>query len=114
MSEDTPRMTEALADALRSASDVAVTVTTFDFGATAGARYRPPLVICPHALPPQAVPARLQITTLFEVPLTVAANCIWPLGCTCTVVGVKETDTEARAAAGLRIARTKIHTTLKT
>jgi len=31
-------MTDALADAVRSASDVAVTVTTFDFGAVAGAK----------------------------------------------------------------------------
>jgi len=44
-SEDEPRMTEALADAVRSASDVAVTAITFEAGAVAGARYRPPLVI---------------------------------------------------------------------
>jgi hypothetical protein len=37
-SEDEPRMTEALADAVRSASDVAVTAITFEVGAVAGAR----------------------------------------------------------------------------
>jgi hypothetical protein len=78
MSEVEPRITEALADAVRSASDVAVTVTTFDAGGVAGARYKPPLVICPHAMPLQAVPVRLQMTTLLEVPLTTAVNCVWP------------------------------------
>jgi hypothetical protein len=38
MSEEDPTITAALADAERSARDVAVTVTTFELGATAGAR----------------------------------------------------------------------------
>lgn len=37
-SEDDPMMTAALTAAERSAREVAVTVTTLDFGATAGAR----------------------------------------------------------------------------
>jgi hypothetical protein len=44
-SEDDPRMTEALAEAERSSSAVAVTAIAFDAGAVAGARYSPVLVI---------------------------------------------------------------------
>src|ERR1035437_4903402 len=91
-----PRITDALPDAVRSASDVAVTVMTFDVGAFAGALYKPPLLICPHSLPVQLMPLRLQITTLFEVPLTVAENCNCPPAGTCTVAGVTETDIDAR------------------
>jgi hypothetical protein len=76
MSEVEPRITEALADAVRSAKEVAVTVTTFDVGAVAGARYKPPLEIWPHVFPLQLVPLKLQITTLLEVPLTTAVNCV--------------------------------------
>ena len=77
-SEAAPRMTEELADALRSASEVAVTVITFDAGAVAGARYKPVSEIWPHTIPVQLVPERPQITTLLEVPLTTAVNCSWP------------------------------------
>ena len=80
ISELAPRMAAALADAERSARDVAVTVITFDCGAVAGAVYNPVLVICPQPLPVQVVPVRLQITTLFDVPLTVALNCACPPG----------------------------------
>jgi hypothetical protein len=73
-SEVEPKITDALADAERSASDVAVTVITFDGGAVAGARYKPPPEIWPHVFPLQFMPFKLQITTLLEVPPTVAVN----------------------------------------
>jgi hypothetical protein len=76
MSEVEPRMIDALAEAVRSASEVAVTVITFDAGAVAGAEYTPPLEIWPHTFPLQLVPLKFQITTLLEVPLTVAVNCV--------------------------------------
>jgi len=80
ISEVAPRITAALADAERSASDVAVTVITFDCGAVAGAIYNPVFVICPQVMPVQEVPLRDQITTLFDVPLTVVVNCVCPPG----------------------------------
>ena len=95
-SDEEPRITDALPEEVRSARDVAVTVITFDAGAVAGALYTPPLLICPHSLPPQLTPPRFQITTLLEVPLTVAVNCAFPPVGTCTVVGVTETVIEAR------------------
>jgi hypothetical protein len=112
-SEVEPRIAEALADAVRSASEVAVTVTTFDVGVVAGATYSPALLIWPHVLPLQDGPARLQITTLFEVPLTTAVNCALPPGFTCTVLGVSETDTDAQVAAGLTPAKNRRHATFK-
>jgi hypothetical protein len=75
-------MTEALPDAVKSARDVAVIVMTFDCGALAGAKYTPVLVIWPQALPLHVVPLRLQMTTLFEVPVTVGTNWAWPPGWT--------------------------------
>jgi hypothetical protein len=113
ISEVEPRMTAALAEAVRSASDVAVTVMTVDAGAVAGARYNPSLVIWPHAIPLQVVPARLQRTTPFEVPLTRAVNWVWPPGCTCTLVGVSETDTDAKVTAGHTTTASKIDATFK-
>jgi hypothetical protein len=77
-SEAAPRMTEALADTDRSARAVAVTVITFDAGGDEGAIYRPSLVIWPQTIPVQFVPLRPQITTLLEVPLTTALNCVCP------------------------------------
>ena len=111
-SEVEPRMMDALAEAVRSASEVAVTVMTFDAGAVAGAKYKPSLVIWPQALPLQFVPFKLQMTTLLEVPLTVAVNCVWPPSGTCTVAGASETDTEARVAAGKIMLASNNHATL--
>lgn len=70
-------------DWLKSASDVAIAVTIGGLGADGGARYRPPDVICPQAFPLHPVPARLQITTLLVVPVTVAVSCTCPPGFTC-------------------------------
>lgn len=80
MSELAPRITAALADTERSANEVAVTVITFDCGVLAGAIYSPVLVICPQVIPEQLVPLRAQTTTLLDVPLTVAVNCVCPPG----------------------------------
>ena len=70
-------------------------------------------MICPQVMPLQLIPARLQRTTLLEVPLTTAVNCVWPPGCTCTVVGESETETDAEATAGktkaMRIAHTNFN-----
>jgi hypothetical protein len=93
-------MTEALAEAVRSASDVAVTATTFDVGIFAGAEYNPPLLIWPQVIPLQEEPVRLQTTTLFVVPLTTAVNCALPPASTCTTLGVSETDTDAQVTTG--------------
>jgi hypothetical protein len=114
ISEVEPNITAALAEAVRSASDVAVTVTTVDAGAFEGARYNPPLVIWPHPRPLQVVPARLQITTSLEVPLTTAVNCVWPPGCTCTLVGLRETDTVAKVTAGHTTIASTIDANFKT
>jgi len=69
-------------------------------------------VIWPHAFPLQLVPLKLQITTLLEVPLTTAVNCACPPSGTCTVVGARETDTEARVAVGKTEIASKNHATL--
>jgi hypothetical protein len=57
----------------------------------------------PHAAPPQFAPLRLQVTAVFELPVTVAVNCWVALAATVVLVG----DTAiAAATAGttLRVA----------
>jgi len=112
-SEDEPRITEARAEAVKSASDVAVTVITFDVGVVAGAEYNPALVIWPQPLPLQEEPVRFQRTTLFVVPLTTAVNCVLPPGSTCTTLGVSETDTAPQVAAGQTNATSKSQANFK-
>jgi hypothetical protein len=112
-SEVEPRITEALAEAVRSASDVAVTVTTFDVGVVAGAVYNPLLLIWPQVLPLQEAPVKLQTTTLLVVPLTVAVNCALPPACTCTTLGLSETETDAQVKAGQTNATRKIQANFK-
>lgn len=87
-----PTKTLALADLVRSARDVAVTTTMGGVGAVLGAIYTPRDVIWPHAMPLQPAPERLQLTTEFVVPETVARNCSWPPGTTSP--GFGEIDTE--------------------
>jgi hypothetical protein len=74
ISELFPIIAAALANFDRSAREVAVTVTTFGLGGTAGAMYKPLDVICPQLIPLHPTPDKLQITTEFVVPVTVALN----------------------------------------
>ena len=68
-------VTVAVADLVESATEVAVTETWAGFGTDEGAVYRPPLVMVPQADPAQPDPARLQVTAVLEVFVTVAVNC---------------------------------------
>jgi hypothetical protein len=86
-------------DWLKSASDVAIAVTIGGLGAEGGARYNPPEVIWPQAIPLHPVPARLQITTLLVVPVTVADSCTCPPGFTWGNWGETVTEIEAEANA---------------
>jgi hypothetical protein len=82
--------TAALADFVESAWLVAVTAMALGDGAFAGAMYRPLLSIVPQTLPLQPCPGTalptLQVTAVFEIPLTTAVNCCvlpgWPAGAT--------------------------------
>jgi len=113
MLNDAPIKMLAVPDWLRSASEVAVTLTTEGFGAVAGARYRPPDVIWPHAFPLQPAPERLQSTTLFVVPLTVAISCSRPLGLTCGNCGETVTAIDAKATAWSMVTMAKSQYDLK-
>ena len=66
------KCTVALADLLGSACDVTVTVTSAAEGTEAGVVYNPVELMVPHALSEQV--ERLQVTAVFEVPLTVTVN----------------------------------------
>jgi hypothetical protein len=54
---------------------VAVMVTVAGDGAVAGAVYSPVEEIVPQAVPLQPVPDTVQVTAVFDVPVTEAANC---------------------------------------
>jgi hypothetical protein len=68
-------LTAACADFDVSATLVAATVTLEGDGTTAGAEYSPAVEIVPTVELPPVTPLTLQITALFEDPVTVAANC---------------------------------------
>ena len=72
---------------MESATDVAVTDICGGLGTADGAVYSPLVDIVPQAAPVQPLPATLQDTALFDVPLTVAVNCWWPPMRSCAVVG---------------------------
>jgi hypothetical protein len=55
-------VTVAEADFVGSAALVAVTLTVFGAGATAGAVYKPAAVIVPQAAPEQPAPVTVQVT----------------------------------------------------
>jgi hypothetical protein len=67
-------VTDAVPDLVGSAADVAVTTTSAGLGTAAGALYKPPLVIVPHAAPLQ-LPLTLQVTAVLVEFFTVAVNC---------------------------------------
>ena len=86
-------VTVADADFVASACAVAVTFTCEAFGAVAGAVYKPEFVMAPSDAPP----ATLQVTMLFDVPVTVPVNCcVFPMA-TLAVVGTTETETGTAA-----------------
>ena len=88
-------VTEALADLVLSATEVAVTVTPDGFGTVPGAVYSPAGEIVPHDAPLQPVPARLHVTLVFVEPVTVAVNCCVFPAATSTVAGEILTATGA-------------------
>lgn len=54
---------------------MAVIVTAAEDGTAAGAVYSPLEKIVPHVAPLQPVPDAVQVTAVFDVPVTEAANC---------------------------------------
>jgi hypothetical protein len=68
---------------------VAVTVCV---PAVDGAVYRPASLTVPIVLLPPGVPSTLQFAAVFELPVTVAANCCVPLRATVAEVGETLTD----------------------
>ena len=80
-------VTDAVADLVGSATDVAVTKTCAGLGTAFGAVYKPPLVMVPHPDPLQPLPATLQVTAAFVVFKTVALNCCMASVTSWTVFG---------------------------
>jgi len=64
----------AEADFVGSATLVAFKVTVAGDGTLNGEVYKPPAEIIPHAAPEQP-PPKVQVTAVFEVPVTFAENC---------------------------------------
>jgi hypothetical protein len=67
-------VTVAEADLVGSATVVAFTLIVKDEGTLAGEIYNPLGKILPHAVPLQPAPVTLQITAVFEAPVTLAEN----------------------------------------
>jgi hypothetical protein len=80
-------VTDAVADFVGSASEVAVMDIWAGLGTAAGAVYRPLVDIVPQAAPVQPLPMMVQVTAVFAVFATVAVNCRWPPVITFAVVG---------------------------
>lgn len=73
-------VTEAAADLVLSACEVAVTVTVFGLGAVLGAVYRPAADTDPQVVPLQPGPDTLHVTAVFVVFVTDAVNdCVAPV-----------------------------------
>ena len=85
-------VTVALPDLDGAATEVAVTVIRFGFGALPGATYSPLDEIVPQAAPVQPLPTMLQVTAVFVVPRTVAANCCLPPMINCAAAGATVTE----------------------
>jgi hypothetical protein len=68
-------VTEVDADLLESASLVALTVTVAGDGTVGGAVYSPVEEIVPQVDPLQPAPDAVQVTAVFDAPVTEAANC---------------------------------------
>ncbi len=87
--------TDAEADFVESATDVAVTVASPGVGIVAGAVYNPVEVMEPQEPATQPIPETDQVTAVFELPVTVAVNCCFPFTDSVELVGVRETATPA-------------------
>ena len=88
----------AVADLVESACETAVTLTGDALGTADGAVYKPMLLIEPLAAPPTT----LQVTPVFDVPVTVAVNCcVLP---TLTVAAAGATETETAVVVLLEVA----------
>ena len=68
-------ITEPDANLDESDALVAVMVTVAGDGTAAGAVYRPVEEIVPQVVPLQPVPDAVQVTAVFDAPVTEAANC---------------------------------------
>jgi hypothetical protein len=66
---------DAEADLVGSATLVTFTTTVAGDGTLVGGTYSPLLEIVPHAAPAQPMPVTLQVTAVFEAPVTVPTNC---------------------------------------
>jgi len=86
-------VTEAAADLVGSATEVALTNTCAGLGTADGAVYSPFAEIVPQAASLQPLPATLHDTAVFDVPVTVALNCCWFFVTICAVVGEIVTTT---------------------
>lgn len=85
--------TEAEADFVESATDVAVTVARPGFGTAAGAVYKPLEVIEPQDPETHPIPEIDQVTAVLELPVTVAVNCCCPRTDSVTELGERLTAT---------------------
>ena len=73
-------------------------MTLAGFGRSAGAVYRPPIVIVPAVALPPVTLLTLQVTIVFDVPVTEAVNCcVFPKS---TVELDDDTDTVTDCAGG--------------
>ena len=89
-------VTTEVPDLVESATDFPVTVTCAGLGTTAGAVYRPLDEMVPQLTPEQPTPDTPQLTAVFVVPVTVAANCCVCPTTICAVVGERWTTTGGR------------------
>lgn len=83
----------ATADCAVLACDVAATFTVGGLGTAGGAVYKPDEEMVPQAAPEQPDPLTAQVTAVFALPVTVAANCCCADTINNAVVGDTETFT---------------------
>ena len=79
-------------DFVGSANDVATIFTNGEIGTEVGAVYTPEDVMVPHVIDTQPKPLTVQVTALFEVPVTVAVKGCCPPVPSCTLAGDTATD----------------------
>jgi hypothetical protein len=84
-------VTTALLRAVGAAWLVAATARFIATGTTAGAVYRPLVEITPTFELPPVTPFTLQVTAVFDVPVTDAVNCCEPPGASTATTGAIQT-----------------------